>query len=165
VSQVVTDNVRLKVRRNRTFMLIGAAIVLLFTFAFAHLTMTAIQVRKNTSDVFMQWVINQHVGTAQIVHDSTGFDNDFCVLSVSKKIPVSQLEQQTFSLMKEYHTLDGGESLTIQYHDTATGKTTQESTAEYVSGSNTVFITLHQGPESSKVVKQRVQWAYVPSSS
>lgn len=165
MSQVMMTGTRQKVRRNRILILVGAAVVLAFTFAFAHLTMTAIKIRKNTSDVFMQWVIDNHIGKAKLFHDSTGFDNDFMTVTVNKPTPVKQLQQQTLTLMKEYQHFDGGESLTVQYQPPGKSKAVQESTAEYVSGSNTVFITLHQGMKPDKVVKTHVNWPYVPPSS
>ncbi len=156
---------RLRARKNRILLLIGAVIVVVFALAFAQLTMTAIHVRKQTSDVFMQWVLDHHVGTAQLVTDSSGFDGAFVVLTLSKPIVGAQIPTQSLALMKEYYSLDGGQSLTIQYHDKAKNTTEQVSSVQYIEAEHTVYINVHTGPDAGKVFQRKVHWPNVPDST
>jgi hypothetical protein len=103
-------------RRSRIMFLVGAVIVLVFGATFAMLTRRALYVRAHTSSVFNQYVLDHHIGHAEISDDASGFQGDFCVLYVNHRIPDAELKDQALHLLYEYHDLDGGDILSIQYN-------------------------------------------------
>ena len=143
--------------RSRRLFIYGAVLVLAIGGFFAYEVTRALYVRSHTGSVFNTYVIQHHIGQAQISDDSSGFQLDFCVLHLTKPIPQSELEFQTFSLMQKYHELDGGISMTLVYADPSTGKTVTEATAQFLPQQGIVSMTLGQG-DIRRTVTRKVNW-------
>lgn len=144
-------------KRNKMVFLFGLIGVLAVGGIFASLTAKALWVRSVTSSVFNKYVIDHHVGQAEISDDASGFQGDFCVLHLNQPIPAAQLQQQTLDLMFHYHDLDGGRILSIQYNVPNSNKKVIESDAVYDPTTQIVSMTLNAGDQ--KVVKQKVDWS------
>jgi hypothetical protein len=121
----------------------GVVIVLVFGLVFALLTRRALYVRAVTSSVFNQYVIDHHIGHAEVSDDASGFQGDFCVLYVNHRIPDAELKDQTLRLLYEYHDLDGGDILSIQYDVPGQGKRVTLADAVFHAESQTVSLSLN----------------------
>lgn len=144
-------------RRNKSLMIVGLLGVLALGGIFATLTVKALWIRSATGSVFNKYVIDHGIGHAEVADDASGFQRDFCVLHLNHPIADGQLQAETLSLMREYHDLDGGDSLSIQYSVPGTGKTETEADAVYDAASKTVTMTLNEGGQK-RVAKQSVAW-------
>jgi len=143
--------------KNRLYFVFGALIVLAIGGTFAKLTTQALYVRSITGAVFNTYVINHHIGRAQISDDASGFRGDFCLLNLNKAIPPNEIVDTTMSLMERYHTLDNGTSLSLVYAQPSTGKSIKESDAVYDESLQTVTITVDLAAKQQVVVKH-VDW-------
>lgn len=152
------SDARVKRTRSRVWFVVGALLVLSIGGFFAHEVTRALYVRSQTGSVFADYVIQHHLGKAVISDDSSGFQMDFCVLHLNHPIPQNQLASETFALMKEYHSLDGGISLTLVYSEQATGKTVTQAMAEFLPNQGLVSMTLTKGTLRQTVTK-RVNWS------
>ncbi|MCL6636730.1 MAG: hypothetical protein K6T26_02165 [Alicyclobacillus sp.] len=143
-------------RRNKLWMLAGAALVLAMALEFAHLTRTALTIRAATSSEFSQYVLDHGLGHTELAHDSSGFDNEFCILHLNHPVPTDQLAATTLSLLHEYYQLDQGTSLTLVY-DQGNGHQVIQADGLYDPRSQQVTLTLNLG-EDKRVVHETVQW-------
>lgn len=150
-------------KRNRLWIIIGGIVVVAFAVTFASMTMVALHMRQANGSVFAKYVIDHHIGTAQIQDDASGFQGDFCVLQLNHPIPKGQLETESLALMREYNSLDGGTSLNIVYQDSAHNKQVTEASLLYDAAGHVVHMTLLEG--RAHVQKDKpVQWTQQPVS-
>ncbi|MCL6516308.1 hypothetical protein [Alicyclobacillus sp.] len=149
--------VRARVRRNRIWFVAGAALVLVLAGLFAHLTLRALTVRATTSSEFSQYVVDHGIGRVELMHDASGFDEDFMVLHLSHPVAEDQLQAQATAWMKLYYQLDGGTTLTMDYVDAATGKRVVQADAVYDPQKQTLSLTLNEGGER-RLVRIPAAW-------
>lgn len=146
-----------RVRRNRLWFLFGAAVVLALAGLFAHLTLQALTVRATTSTEFGQYVSDHGIGQVELMHDASGFDEDFMVLHLNQAVPEDRLQSQVTEWMQTYYQLDGGTTLTIDYADPATGRRVVQADAVLDPARHILTLTLNQGGER-RVVRTSVSW-------
>lgn len=144
--------------RSRTLFVLGGVLVLSIGGFFAYEVSHALYVRSVTGSVFDTYVINHHIGHADISDDSSGFQADFCVLHLNKPVLQSNLASETYALMEKYHQLDGGTSMTLVYSDSATGKQITEASVEFLPAQKSVTMTLHRGSTLQTLTK-KVDWS------
>ncbi|MBX5436992.1 MAG: hypothetical protein IRZ33_07220 [Alicyclobacillaceae bacterium] len=144
-----------RVRRNRLLLLGWIALVLALGGFFAHATIRALYVRSVTGSVFADYVIQHHIGRAQIADDESGFQKAFCVLTLNRPIPPARLEQEVANLMYHYHDLDGGTELLVAYR--SGGKLVTQADAVYDESRQLLVMTLHAGGQS-RSVQRHVSW-------
>lgn len=132
------------IRRNRLFFVVGAVGVLGIGGIFAHAAFHALYVRSITGSVFANYVIQHHIGQADVTDDASGFQGDMCTLYLNKPIPQAKLKQTTVGLAYQYYSLDGGDTLTITYTDATTHRQVVEASSFYPGGS-TLMVTLNEG--------------------
>ncbi|MCF8567221.1 hypothetical protein LLE49_21095 [Alicyclobacillus tolerans] len=144
-------------RRNKLLFVFGAILLLGVGGMIATETIHALSVRAKTGSVFNTYVIDHHIGIADISDDASGFQSDFCVLHLNQPIPDKQLEQQALSLMHQYYKLDGGNSMTIVYSSRGSDKSVTQADAYYHSADQTVLLTLNTA-SGKKLVSEHVNW-------
>jgi hypothetical protein len=115
-------------------------------------------VRAATGSEFSQYVISHGLGTARIADDASGFQPDYCVLELQRPIPARDLQQQALALLRTYHELDGGRSLSIHYRDPATGRDVTEADAFFDEPTGTVKLTLNEG-NTKRTAVVHVNWS------
>lgn len=135
--------------------MLGAVIVVFIGSVYATETIHALHVRSITGSEFATYVADNHIGQAVVSDDASGFQDDFCVLTLEKPIPNSQLQAETLQLMYQYHNLDGGTSLSIVYDQN--GKQFMQADAIYNPGSQSVTMELNYG-NTKKDINQHVDW-------
>lgn len=149
---------RNRAMRSKLWFIIGALMVLGIGAGYATETVRALHVRSITGSVFNQYVIQHNIGRAQVADDASGFQGDFCVLSLNQPIPATQLEQSALQLMFHYHDLDGGHTLSIDYTPAHGGQTLHQADVYYDAGASAVSITTHVG-STTRTVQRHVDWA------
>ncbi|MCL6631884.1 MAG: hypothetical protein K6T63_04550 [Alicyclobacillus herbarius] len=154
----VSTTTRAQVRRNRLWLLLGGAIVVLFAVSFAVMTRQALHLRAQNSSEFRDYVLAHHLGQAEIASDATGFQTNFCVLHLHAPPHPDELRGDLVRWMRAYAELDGGTHLTVVYQDPRTGRTVTEGDAVYQPQTDRLFVTIHQGPQAGSY-RQRVDWS------
>lgn len=150
-------NAESRKRRNRWLFVGGAILVLAIGGGFAVATTDALSIRQHTGSEFSTYVARHHLGTVSIQTDESGMESDFCVLNLTKPIPDKQLANEAFQLMTQYHNLDGGDTLTIEYQPR--GQTNEiEASVYYNEATQTVSMQLHEA-DGLHIVNRHVHWA------
>jgi hypothetical protein len=144
-------------RRNKLIFIAWVGTVLILGAVFANLTVKALHVRAATSSEFTQYVADHNIGWAEISTDFSRIQQDFCLLHVDHEIPASQLQSQLMDWIYQYHRLDGGHSLTVEYDVPNQGKKKILGDAYYDGRTKTVRLTLNVDGQS-RVVEQQVNW-------
>ncbi len=145
-------------RRNKRIFLAWVSVVLILGAVFADLTIKALRVRAATSSEFTQYVSDHNIGWAEISTDFSRVQQDFCLVHVDHDIPASQLEGQLLDWIYQYHRLDGGHSLTVEYDIPNQGKKKILGDAYYDARTKTVRLTMNLNGQS-QVVEKRVDWS------
>ena len=148
---------RRRQRRSRLAFMLGALLLLGIGGLYARETTHALYVRSLTGSVFNTYVLSHKLGQAQIQDDSSGFQSDFCVLHLYHPLPATGLAAETLALLKTYHSLDGGSSLTLRYTSPTTGKDITQASAEYFPAQGLVTMTINVG-DNQTTVSEHVQW-------
>lgn len=154
------SNLPARSRRNWWYFAAGAVLVLCIGGIYAKSAVSALSIRSATGSEFSTYVVDHHIGSASIQTDSSGLQSDFCVLTLNAAIPDRQLQNEAFHLMNVYHSLDGGDTLTIQYVPQG-GPAQIEASVFYDSATEIVTMDLQQA-SGHHVVKRKVNWAPNP---
>lgn len=144
-------------RRNRWFFVAAAVVVLMIGGGFALATTNALSIRAHTGSEFSTYVVDHHIGRVTIQTDSSGLETDFCVLHLDKPIAEDKLADEAFHLMTVYHSLDGGNTLSIEYQSSG-GNTDIQASVFYSAPNETVSLELHE-PDGLHIVKRKVNWS------
>lgn len=131
--------------RNRALFVIGGLLIVGISAMFARATVEALQIRSATSSEFSQYVIDHHVGTVEESTDFSGFQGDFCVLQLAQRLPHSGLRSAILKYLFEYHTLDGGTHLTLDYQAPNSPHDEVLADAIYDQNAKTVTVNIHVG--------------------
>ncbi|WP_156900159.1 hypothetical protein [Alicyclobacillus contaminans] len=155
-SAAPTDTSRL--RRHRWLFLAGLGVVLAIGAAFAALTLQALRYRADNRGEFATYIANHQLGQVDLSDDDAGLSQPFCVVHLARDVADSRMEQTLYDLMYQYHTLDDGTQLTVEYRNPSTGMTHILGDAVYDKPNHVLRLTINSAA-GERVVTESVDWS------
>ncbi|MCL6454920.1 MAG: hypothetical protein K6T78_15035 [Alicyclobacillus sp.] len=147
-------------RRSRMWFILGGVLVLGFGGLFASLTIQALNIRAHTSSEFSRYVVQHHVGTAELTDDPTGIEEPFTVVHLSHSIPDGALTSEAAQLFQVYNQLDGGDQLELV--DSSRSRTSQVvANVQFLPGDKEMVIVEHLSNGRTTSVRLPVKWKVV----